>query len=88
MKTDETEAVNLGKVDVVVKKWAGMHANKLAHFGCRSTNRVEGAHATLKTILVNAGGNLKTVYQSIDKWYMGMVRRLTRKYKTGRCQGC
>lgn len=61
-------------MDELKTRWVGMYVNKLAHMGSRSTNRVEGAHATLKSILRNAGGNLCTAFKSIDKWYLGMVR--------------
>jgi hypothetical protein len=67
--------------DAMIKKWAGMHVNKLAHFGCQSTNRVEGGHATLKTILSNAAGNLQKAYESIHKWYTGMVRNASVRSK-------
>lgn len=60
-------------MDEFKTKWVGMDINKLAHLGSRSTNRVEGGHPTLKSILTNAGGNLSTAFKSIDKWYLGMV---------------
>jgi hypothetical protein len=45
------------------------------HLGNRSTNRVEGAHAGLKAILSHSGGNMDKAFESIDKWYRGMVRK-------------
>jgi hypothetical protein len=71
MVTKDTEKKDVEKLKNLMKKWAGMHANKLAHFGCRSTNRVEGAHATLKTILVNSAGNLQKVYESVHQVVFG-----------------
>jgi hypothetical protein len=61
-----------------------MYVNKLAHLGSQSTNRVEGSHATLKSILTNAGGNLSTAFKSIDKWYLGMVGKKKKKKKKNR----
>jgi hypothetical protein len=73
MKTDKTKKEDLDKMDKMKKKWAGMYVNKMAHFGCQSTNRVEGGHATMKSILSNASGSLQKAFESIHKWYTGMV---------------
>ncbi|SAL99344.1 hypothetical protein [Absidia glauca] len=50
-------------------KWVGVYTNKLAHFGCVTTNRVEGSHATLKTRVTKANGNLDKVFVELDRWY-------------------
>jgi hypothetical protein len=80
MVTKETDPKDMEKLEKVEKKWAGMHVNKLAHLGCQSTNRVEGGHATLKSILTNAGGNLQKAYESVHKWYTGMVRNRANQF--------
>jgi hypothetical protein len=55
------------------EKWVGAYTNLLPHLGNTSTNRVEGAHAALKSILLHSGGGIDTAFDSIDKWYRKMV---------------
>jgi hypothetical protein len=54
-------------------KWVGVYVHKIAHFGNCTTNRVEGAHATLKTILSNANGNLDKAFGEINRWFRRIV---------------
>ena len=44
-----------------VSAWVDKHS----HFGHSATSRVEGAHAALKRMIVNAIGNLFTVFQRL-----------------------
>jgi hypothetical protein len=42
---------------------------------------VEGAHAGLKAILRHSGGNMDKAFESIDRWYHGMVKKKKKKKK-------
>jgi len=37
------------------------------HLGCRTTNRVEGAHGVVKEYLSTSKGNLGTCWEKIDE---------------------
>ncbi|PHZ07663.1 uncharacterized protein RHIMIDRAFT_274254 [Rhizopus microsporus ATCC 52813] len=49
------------------KHWVGYYANRYAHLGNRSTNRVEGAHAAIKTALGKVSYD-HDKYRSIDNF--------------------
>jgi hypothetical protein len=54
--------------------WVGIYDSRYAHFGNRSTNRVEGAHAATKAALGKiSSGRISTVTAKIDHWYSAMV---------------
>jgi hypothetical protein len=54
-------------------KWIGYHTNKLPHFGCNTTNRVEGSHAVLKRLIKSSNGRLDKVFDEVDIWYRKIV---------------
>ncbi|KAF7720419.1 hypothetical protein EC973_009114, partial [Apophysomyces ossiformis] len=49
------------------KKWAGLHTEKYAHFGARTTQRTEDMHRALKYALETPGSLLKQ-FNSLDIW--------------------
>ncbi|SAL97836.1 hypothetical protein [Absidia glauca] len=49
-------------------KWIGYHTNELPHFGCNTTNRVEGSQAVLKRLIKTSNGRLDKVFDEVDIW--------------------
>jgi hypothetical protein len=62
--------------DEEIKKWTGFHANKLPHMGNRSTNRVEGTHASIKMHNGTSSGKLDLVTTKITEWWSIRVPNL------------
>ena len=47
--------------------WAGYLTIELCHFGCTTTQRVEGSHAVLKrSVALSSRTNLNTMFDIID----------------------
>ncbi|GAA5817719.1 hypothetical protein MFLAVUS_011270 [Mucor flavus] len=50
--------------------WVGYYANKLRHFGNRTSNRAEDAHSEIKTALGKIStGKISSVTDNLDAWY-------------------
>ncbi|KAI8076314.1 uncharacterized protein BX664DRAFT_50159 [Halteromyces radiatus] len=56
----------------VKEKWVGLYAGHVPHLGSRTTNRIEGAHAKLKQLVTHTNASMEIVFESIDRWYLGM----------------
>ena len=61
-------------LDVVKKKIVRASTNHVLHLGCRTTNRVESAHALVKIYLSNSVGDLGICWEKI---YDMLVIQLT-----------
>ncbi|OAD72695.1 hypothetical protein PHYBLDRAFT_73101 [Phycomyces blakesleeanus NRRL 1555(-)] len=55
------------------ENWVNMYVYKHAHFGNRTSNCGESAHASLKHSLSTSLGKLKTVTLKVKKWYDKLV---------------
>jgi len=49
--------------DKIVRAWTDL----VLHLGCRTTNRVEGAHGLVKDYLSTSKGDLGTCWEKIDE---------------------
>jgi len=49
--------------DKIVRAWTDL----VLHLGCRTTNRVEGAHGVVKVYLSTSKGDLGTCWEKIDE---------------------
>ncbi|OAD71617.1 hypothetical protein PHYBLDRAFT_70051 [Phycomyces blakesleeanus NRRL 1555(-)] len=55
------------------KNWINMYVYKYPHFGNRTSNCAESAHASLKHSLGTSSGKLMTVTLKVKKWYQKLV---------------
>ncbi|OAD65674.1 hypothetical protein PHYBLDRAFT_175852 [Phycomyces blakesleeanus NRRL 1555(-)] len=55
------------------ENWVNMYVYKYSHFGNRTSNRAESAHASLKHSLGTSSGKLMTVTLKVKKWYQELV---------------
>ncbi|OAD71532.1 hypothetical protein PHYBLDRAFT_170199 [Phycomyces blakesleeanus NRRL 1555(-)] len=55
------------------ENWVNMYVYKHVHFGNRTLNHAESAHASLKHSLGTSSGKLKTVTLKVKKWYDELV---------------
>ncbi|CDH61072.1 transcription factor far1-related partial [Lichtheimia corymbifera JMRC:FSU:9682] len=65
------------------QKWGGPWAEQYAHFGSRTTQRVEGAHWQLKRIL-NTPGKLLQLFRSYHMYLKTMDFKATNKHEVER----
>ncbi|CEG67183.1 hypothetical protein RMATCC62417_03649 [Rhizopus microsporus] len=64
----ETALAHLEKILKDEAHWVAYHADKYLHLGNRSSNKVEGSHASLKIALGTFSGKLALVLHKIDLW--------------------
>ncbi|OAD65225.1 hypothetical protein PHYBLDRAFT_175404 [Phycomyces blakesleeanus NRRL 1555(-)] len=55
------------------ENWVNMYVYKYPHFGNRTSNRAESAHASLKHSLGTSSDKLMTVTLKVKKWYQELV---------------
>jgi len=55
----------MATLDIVKRKIVRAWTNHVLHLGCRTTNRVESAHALVKKYLSNSVGDLGTCWEKI-----------------------
>lgn len=57
--------------------WVGYYANNLMHMGNRTSNRVEGTHASIKSNNNTSSGRMAVVTEKIMNW----VKKRVSSYK-------
>ncbi|OAD66495.1 hypothetical protein PHYBLDRAFT_175043 [Phycomyces blakesleeanus NRRL 1555(-)] len=55
------------------ENWVNIYVYKYPHFGNRTSNRAESAHASLKHSLGTSSGKLNTVTLKVNKWYEELI---------------
>jgi len=73
-----------GAVDYAVKTWLTPYkellvdawANKILHFGNRTTSVVESLHAGMKVFINSAGGDLATVFRKLRAYWRNQAANI------------